>query len=427
VLLYATLMRGERLHAYTEQRFSGHAAFEALLTGLVAVANRFTRLTENGSLQRYAASLVAGATLLGAWALWGSSTSINASTGNRPLVPATPLAWVLWLLLLASCAALLVSHHRRFRAVVLVGVVGLITSVTFLAFSAPDLALTQLAVEVVSTVLLLMGLALLPARTPRESSNTRRARDALLASGAGVGIAWLAWLVMSSHHDSIAWYFLENTISKGGGANAVNVILVDFRGYDTWGEITVLGIAAVGVLALLEGFRAPKPGADSAGRSWSFPAQPLMLQVLARLVLPLALLVSVYLYWRGHNLPGGGFVAGLVTASALVLQYMALGHAQADRLLGSNHGRRFVVWTTVGLAIAAATGMGAFVFDANYFTSHTRTVSLPVLGDITLASAALFDLGVYITVVGSSMLTLSVLGSAGQSPTKPEWAGGAAR
>jgi multicomponent K+:H+ antiporter subunit A len=174
----------------------------------------------------------------------------------------------------------------------------------------------------------------------------------------------------------------------------------------------VLGIAAVGVLALLDGFKARKREADVQGRLWTFATPPLMLQVVARLVLPLALMVSVYLYWRGHNLPGGGFIAGLVTASALVLQYMAFGQAQADAVLRVQGGRRFVRWIALGLAIAAATGLGALGFGHEFLTSHTRYVDFPVLGEVALASAALFDLGVYITVVGATMLTLSVLGQA---------------
>ena len=167
----------------------------------------------------------------------------------------------------------MLGHHDRFRAVVLIGVVGLVTSLTFLALSAPDLALTQLSVEVVSTVLLLMGLALLPRSTPRESSAAAPWRDAALALAGGGGMAWLTWLMLTRDHDSISWYFLENTVPRGGGTNAVNVILVDFRGYDTFGEITVLGIAAVGVLALLDGWRVRKPAQDGAGRAWTLRAR----------------------------------------------------------------------------------------------------------------------------------------------------------
>jgi len=295
----------------------------------------------------------------------------------------------------------------------------LVTSLTFLGFSAPDLAMTQLSVEIVSTVLLLMGLALLPSTTPRESSAGRRARDAFLALGGGAGMAWLAWLVMTRDHDSIAWYFLENSVPKGGGTNAVNVILVDFRGYDTFGEIVVLGIAGIGVLALLDRFRVRRPAFDGAGRRWTFADHPLMLRVAARLVLPLALVVSVYIFWRGHGLPGGGFIAGLVTAVALVLQYMALGQQHADATLHAAGGRRYTRWIGTGLGIAGLTGVGAFVLGRPFLTSASGYPVVPVLGEVPLATAALFDLGVYVTVVGATLLMLSVLGAATKPGTQP--------
>jgi multicomponent K+:H+ antiporter subunit A len=423
--LYFGLARGGRLHRHLPGAFSGKGSFTALVDGLFRGAGLFTERIENGSLQRYAALMVAAAIAVAAWPLLADGGS-GLRGGARTLLPATPLAAVLWLGVLATCIALVIGHHQRFRAVVLVGVVGLVTALTFLGFSAPDLALTQLSVEVVSTVLLLMGLALLPAVTPRESSTGRRARDALLAIGGGAGIAWLAWLVMTRDHDSIAWYFLENTIPKGGGANAVNVILVDFRGYDTFGEITVLGIAGVGVLALMDRFRVRRSASDGEGRRWSFAGTPLMLRVAARLVLPLALVVSLYIFWRGHGLPGGGFIAGLVTAVALVLQYMALGQQQADALLHAAGGQRYTRWIGTGLGIAALTGIGAFAFGRPFLTSAAGHPVLPLLGEVPLATAALFDLGVYVTVVGATLLTLSVLGAASKEPVRAGAAAGGA-
>lgn len=185
-----------------------------------------------------------------------------------------------------------------------------------------------------------------------------RGRDALLALAGGGGMAWLTWLALTRNHDSISWFFLEQSVPAGGGTNSVNVILVDFRGYDTFGEITVLGIAGVGVLALLDGLRVKRPATDAQGRAWSFERTPLMLRVAARLVLPMALVVSAYIFWRGHNLPGGGFIAGLITAVALVLQYMALGQQNADALLHGAGGRRFTRWIGLGLSIAGATAWG---------------------------------------------------------------------
>jgi len=240
----------------------------------------------------------------------------------------------------------------------------------------------------------------------------RRVRDGALAIAGGGGVAWLTWLMLTRDHDSIAWYFLENSLPRGGGTNAVNVILVDFRGYDTFGEITVLGIAGIGVLALLDRFRVRRPAADLAGRAWSYARLPLMLRMAARLVLPLALVVSIYIFWRGHSLPGGGFIAGLVTSVALVLQYMAFGQGRADAVLHAAGGRRYARWIGAGLGIAWLTGVGAFAFGRPFLTSASGHPTVALLGELPLATAALFDLGVYVTVVGATMLMLSVLGAA---------------
>ena len=408
--LYFTLQKSFGLPGYTPQRWSGKASFTCLMDSLFAFSGRLTGRIENGSLQRSLALLVLLVLIL-AVAPFGSVDRLPEA-GSRSLLDAPPLAIVVWVLLLAAGAALVWTHHARFQAVVLTGVVGMVTALTFVALSAPDLALTQLSVEVVSTVLLLMGLALLPQTSPRESTSLRYGRDAALALAAGGGVAALAWLMLTRDHASISWFFLDNTLPGGGGTNAVNVILVDFRGYDTFGEITVLGIAALGALALLDGLRVKRPTVDTAGRAWSFEQQPLLLRVAARIVLPLALVVSAYIFWRGHNLPGGGFIAGLVTAVALVLQFMALGQARAESALHGASGRRFSRWIGSGLAIAGLTGVAAFVFGKPFLTSAHGHPTVAVLGELPLASAAVFDLGVYITVVGATLLMLSVLGAA---------------
>jgi multicomponent K+:H+ antiporter subunit A len=412
VALYAALARGRRLHRMVSEawfgRWTGRALFESAVDALFGAAGRLSVALENGSLQRYLAWLLGAAIVVAAAPLVGQSIG----TGGRAPLDANVLAVVVWLLLAATCVALVLTHHQRFLAVVLVGVVGLVTSLTFVSLSAPDLALTQLSVELVSTVLLLMGLALLPQHTPRESSANRRLRDAALALAAGAGIAWIAWVMLTRDHASIAWYFLEQSLPKGGGSNVVNVILVDFRGYDTFGEITVLAIAAIGVLALMEGMRVHRPPVDDQGRRWTFAQHPLLLRVAASVVLPVALVVAVYIFMRGHNMPGGGFIAGLVTAVAIVLQYMAMGQRRTETLLSAHGGRRFVRWAGAGLAIAGLTGAGAFAFGRPFLTSAHGHPHVPLLGELPLASAALFDLGVYATVVGATLLTISVLGAA---------------
>lgn len=418
VAFYFAVAKNGRLHRTDlEARlgsWTGLKVFWNTVDHLFAAAGRLTSLLEIGSLQRYIAwMLMAGMVV----ALSGALSGETPLTGSRPLLPVTLPALVMWVLIVLASAWLAWSHHDRLQSVIVTGVVGLITALCFVGLSAPDLALTQLSVEVVSTVLLLMGLALLPAQTPRESSQRRRLRDATLALLGGAGMAWLTWVMLTRDHDSIAWYFLNQSAIAGGGTNVVNVILVDFRGYDTFGEITVLGIAAVGVLALMDGMRTRRTGADASGRTWTFAALPMMLRIAARVVLPLALVVSLYIFMRGHNMPGGGFIAGLITAVALVLQYMAMGQTRAEVLLRAAGGRRFVRWIGVGLGIAGLTGAGAFVLGQPFLTSAHGHPSVPFLGELPLATAALFDLGVYITVVGSTLLTLSTLGAVSRAPS----------
>jgi multicomponent K+:H+ antiporter subunit A len=409
--LYFLLASGKRMHRIESEAWFGPATgrqiFEGLIDGLFALAGRISIRLETGSLQLYLVWLMGAAVMVASSQLVGQ----GIGAGSRELLPASPLAIAVWLLLAATCLALVFTHRQRFQSVVLVGVVGLVTSLTFVSLSAPDLALTQLSVEVVSTVLLLMGLALLPQHSPRESTALRRTRDGVLALAGGAGVAWVAWVLLTRNHDSISWYFLEKSLPVGGGTNVVNVILVDFRGYDTFGEITVLGIAAIGVLALMDGMRTRRPLTDPQGLPWTFAAQPLLLRVAASVVLPLALVFTLYIFMRGHNLPGGGFIAGLITAVALVLQFMALGQASAEAMLRAQSGRRFVRWIGAGLSIAGLTGAGAFFWSRPFMTSAHGHPHVPLLGELPLASAALFDLGVYLTVVGSTLLTISVLGS----------------
>ncbi len=414
--LYALLAKGGRLHRLKSEdwfgRLTGLNLFTRGIEQLFACACFVTQKLENASLQRYLAWMLLAALATGAAMLWG----LVPGAGSRALLPLSLPAVMIWALLLAACLWLVLRHHDRFQSVVVAGAVGLVTSLSFVSLSAPDLALTQLTVDVVSTVLLLMGLALLPQQTPHESTLPRKLRDATLAIAVGAGIAWLAWVMLTRDHDSISWYFLNNSALAGGGTNAVNVILVDFRGYDTLGEITVLGIAAIGVLALMDGMHTRRPAVDGAGLAWTFASQPLMLRVATRLLLPIALVVTLYIFMRGHNQPGGGFIAGLITAVTLVLQYMANGQSHAEALLRADGGRRFVRWIGIGIGIAGVTGVGAFFFGQPFLTSAHGNQDTFFLGSLPLASAALFDLGVYITVVGATLLTLSTLGAVTREP-----------
>jgi multicomponent K+:H+ antiporter subunit A len=297
-------------------------------------------------------------------------------------------------------------QRRRLTALIVMGALGLLVSLIFVKFSAPDLALTQLSVEVVTIVLLLLALYFLPQHTPADSSRLRRIRDLGVATLAGGSAAALTWAILTRPLESISGFFLANSVPGGGGANVVNVILVDFRGYDTLGEISVLALAGLGIYAMLKDLQLPGPARDATGRPWSWDAHPAIMAALTRLLLPLALLVSVFIFLRGHNQPGGGFIAGLVTAVALILQYLTNGVEWTQARISSN--MHPVIGT--GLLIGTLTGLASLAFGHPFLTSTFTHVHWPIVGEFELASAIAFDLGVYLVVVGSTLLILVHLG-----------------
>lgn len=382
------------------------AIFELGVRQLVAVAERITGILESGSLQRYLVLMLLAALLAVVVGLWG----LPELAGSLALTWPDPVTALGLLLLCLSALLTVIFHRRRMVALMMLSVVGLLVSLAFARFSAPDLALTQLAVEVVTIILLMLALFYLPAQTPGESSSLRGFRDFILAGASGGVVGLLTFAVLTRPYESIAGFFLDNSVPGGGGANVVNVILVDFRGFDTLGEISVLAIAGIGIHALLQGLRLPPPAVDAEGRDWGRERHQPILATLSRVLLPLALLVSVFIFLRGHNLPGGGFIAGLVTAVALIVQYIASGVRWTQSRLPLDYHRL----AGLGVFVAGLTGLGSWLFGYPFLTTSFGHFHLPLVGEFELATAMLFDLGVYLTVVGATLLILANLGQLAQ-------------
>ena len=379
--------------------------FDALVDVAVKASRSASDALHDGALTRYLAIFTFATIGLGLSGYFGGLHE----PGTRASLPPVPLAVIGWILLMGATAAVVVFHRNRLLSLVLIGVIGLIVSIGFIYLSAPDLALTQISVEVVTIILMLLALNYLPKSTPRESSHARRLRDGALAVTGGAGVGALIWALMTRDFSPISDFHLAQSYPGGGGTNVVNVILVDFRGFDTFGEIIVLGIAALAIFALTETvlhgassrrLRAWKPDQPEAG-----DRHPLMLVVATRVMLPLSLMVGVYIFLRGHNDPGGGFIAGLVVAIALVMQYMASGFAWAHER------QHFDYHAIVALGVIAAglTGIGAWFFDHPFLTSSFGYFRIPPMEAFELATAMAFDVGVFLTVVGSVMLALASL------------------
>jgi multicomponent K+:H+ antiporter subunit A len=409
VLLYFLLQYALELHTHVYSRYTAKRFFDRALAGLSAAAERLMRPAYASGLTGGVLALILAASFAGVFPFLGGKGAV----GPVPATPPEPMALVIFVLMSVAAMGTVFTHRRRLPALVVVSVVGLTVALGFVYFSAPDLALTQLAVEVVSILLLLLALHYLPQEAPPERAVNRALRDFFLGCLAGGGVGWLTWAMLTRPFASVSEYFLANSVPQAGGENAVNVILVDFRGYDTFGEITVIAIAALGVAAMLANVKLPSRACDDSGRPWSAEAAHLPLELLARWLLPLVLLVAAFLFLRGHDAPGGGFVAGLVTAVALILVYVGVGLEYVRARLTWS----FRAVAGAGLLVACATGIAATLgAGLPFLTSAHGHVVWPILGEVPLASAMLFDLGVYLTVVGATMLVLVRLGEAGVAP-----------
>ncbi|WP_324742160.1 monovalent cation/H+ antiporter subunit A [Tsuneonella sp. CC-YZS046] len=429
VLLY--VLFGPRLNAIERSPLIGYIkgrrTFEAVLAVIVNCARILQGLLGTRRLQVQLRLLVGTALVVGVLPF----LNLGFDRVRSPGTLVDPVFAVVWILGGASAiGAAWQAKFHRLVALVLVGVAGLATCISFIWLSAPDLGLTQLLVEVVTLVLLLLGLRWLPQRLPDfwPEDRTpfrvlfRRGGDLLLAMLGGLGAAIISYAMMTRPApDSISRYFIERAYPEGGGTNVVNVILVDFRGFDTLGEITVLCIVALTVFTLLRRFR-PAPESiklphqqrrqnafddahEDRERGDTVRHYLLVPRVIMEWLFPVILTFALYLLVRGHDLPGGGFAGGVAASIAILVLYMASGTRSVEARLNVQPVR----WISAGLFCAAATGAASWFFGYPFLSSYARYLELPVIGAIPIASALLFDIGVFAVVIGSTVLILIAL------------------
>jgi len=406
---------------------NGRKLFEAGLILATKGSRSALRVFGTRRLQTQMFTIIASALVLSFFA----SRDVPLVWGERERLAASPAFAILWLIG-GACAlgAAGFAKFHRLVAITLVGGAGLVTCLTFMWFSAPDVALTQIVVEVITTTLFLLGLRWLPMRKEEMRDritlrdHARRTRDFVLAVAAGGGLAALSYAMLTRPAPfSIAPFFLSRALPEGGGTNVVNVMLVDFRAFDTIGEITVLCAVSLTVYALLRRFRPPSESVESPKQQRVLPAdivtdlvKPrtaadaargylMVPAVITRLLLPVSLVVAMHFFLRGHNEPGGGFVAGLIVTIAMVMQYITSGTLWVE----GNTRIRPVRWLGFGLFAAVTTGLGAIFVGFPFLTSHTAHFTLPLVGEVHFPSAAFFDLGVFAVVVGSTLLILTAL------------------
>lgn len=402
------------------------AAFRSIVDGLGRASRRVTGVVQNGSLPVYAGVVLAtaaalpGAVLLARWS-WPSGLRVLGSAAEVPITA-----------MLAVAALGAASIRRRFSAALLLGTAGYSMAALFVLYGAPDLALTQVAIETLSTVLFVLVLRRLPDRFERQASARRRVGRLAIAGAVGAMVFTFALAAAgSSPGRPFAGDIVARAVPDGGGRNVVNVVLVDFRALDTMVEITVLAAASIGAVALARAGRVPRalsarrrPTAAAGGAGGptppppapptpvtvsapvSAPARIVFVDVTLRIVFYAVLMVALWLLFAGHNQPGGGFVAGLLAGAAVALQFIAGGMPSVLAI------SRFKPWTVLGAGLLTAAGTAALplAFGHPVLHSVSRTIDLPVAGPVKLGSALIFDVGVFVTVVGMVLMVFEAFG-----------------
>ncbi len=320
-----------------------------------------------------------------------------------------------WVLLTMLALFLLgaVLTHSRLTALLLVGAAGYVVSIWFITLGAVDVGMTQLLVEILTAVVLVLALRRLP-RTFLAVGRRRMIVSGVVAVGAGI-LAFAATFALTGRRDISATgqYFLDNTYEDTGGNNIVNTILVDYRALDTLGELTVVAIAALAIIAVLSSRRSLSERV-SHFREWTESAltdrvdNTLPARVLFRWLAPVIVVFSLYLLLRGHYEPGGGFISALVAGTGLCLAYLG---APSDRDSPTRLPYRSILAS--GIAIATLTGV-AGLFNGSFLRPLHLDIPLPFGATYSFTSTLVFDIGVYLAVVGLVLVALNYLGQAPQ-------------
>ncbi|MFE6920164.1 Na+/H+ antiporter subunit A [Nocardia sp. NPDC057663] len=391
--------------------------YDAALRAMDRLSLRITGTVQSGSLPASQAAILGTLIVLPTILL-----AVGTRTGVQLRLWDSPLQAVIGAIMISMALAATVLRNRL-ASVLVVGVTGYGCGVIFALHGAPDLALTQFLVETLTLVIFVLVLRAFPAEIAEDQATAFKVRRALLAIGVGVTVAVLAAFATAARRSEPIWQAIPDAAYRiGGGKNAVNVLLVDIRAWDTLGEISVLVVAATGVASLVFRSRrfgsapraADSPHYDPDAVSW-LPAarlvdrreRSMVLQITTRLIFPTIMVLSVYFFFAGHNAPGGGFAGGLIAGLALTLRYLAGGRYELGEALPVDAGHLL----GAGLTLAAGTATASLLLGAPPLSSAIVEVTLPVIGHIKLVTALFFDLGVYLVVVGLALDVLRSLGA----------------
>ncbi|NQX04670.1 Na+/H+ antiporter subunit A [Rathayibacter sp. VKM Ac-2856] len=432
--LFAKRVAVARLQSKVPNTIDSAEGYWATVRWLDRVASTVTEFVQRGSLPRYL-TVIFAVFVLGV----GGAAALNRTWPGDLVFWDSPgqLAVAAVMILAAILCAI---ARNRVAAVLLAGATGYGMVALFAIQGAPDLALTQALIETITLVVFVLVLRRLPTRIAQKHQPMRKRLRAVIGITVGAVMALAATIALGARTATpISVDLPRLAYEEGKGRNIVNVLLVDIRAWDTMGEISVLVVVATGVASLIflssRAGGAPRleqqstadreeratdltaPSADSektgdrgswlvAGRTLRPENRSIVLEVLVRLLFHPAMIVSVYLLFTGHNTPGGGFAGGLLAGLALVARYLAGGRFELGEAAPIDAGKVL----GLGLLFAVGTAVSSLAFGLDVLESSWLDLYLPVLGELHLGTSTLFDIGVYLIVIG---LTLDILRSLG--------------
>jgi len=415
---------------------SFNAVYEGVWRGLLAIARLSTR-TQAGQLRRYLTIILVALTAM--MLVWGDLPWPTALSDTPP--DNLTLLWVFTLALATGAAALSIFLVRDFFAILALSVSGLGVAVIMALEPAPDVALVQIVVDLLSVVLLTLALAIIPREQRRRAweltfRQTRPGlwRDGLIAGAGGVAIAVLTLAALASRPrpSIVTPYYEANAKPLAGASDIVGAIIVDFRGFDTLIEILVFSLGGLGVYALLRNATRRERRQARALLASSTDENPSLapgtrelhdktimgigstrsspfVRMLAQILLPLMMVVAIIQMMYGHEQAGDGFTAGVIISLVIAFWYVAFGYEET---------RRQLPWLQpfplVGLALTLALGNGAVaaVLSGSFFgrVDYGELLGLNLPRGFGLSSSFIFELAICLTVLGGVALMLTALG-----------------
>lgn len=414
-----------------------NSIFNGTISGLDGLAKTATRL-QGGRLRTYIRRMMFAALIL-IGALGGAAMlqflGQSSLAGKLVLGELTPLR-LFSLVLLVAAGLASVFLRRDMHAVIALGVSGLGVAVWMALEPAPDVALVQIVVDILATVILILSLNIIP-RKLRDRANEAfhsragKLRDWLLAGGVGLFVALVTFISLMTRPRAsvVSPFYAESAKPLTGAKDIVGAIVVDFRGMDTLIEIMVFGLAALGIYSLLH-YTANQEDHVHAAPASPPPATPLgifglptssLLHMLAYILLPLAFLLGVTHMMYGHDQPGDGFTAGVIMSLAISLWYVVFGYETTrDKLKWLNR----INFAAAGLLLACLNALAGMALGDGFFApvNYGQLLGLARLlpTGFGLTSSFIFEVSIALTVMGAATLIIDNLGHPRQADPEEE-------